>query len=401
MIVWLLLLPGSFGFAFLLAWGLNWLGLISWRRSAGQHWAERARRLWPARKSAGLNLWIVAASLTAASVAIAPEANCLFAAGAALLGALLGGYPMSREIYPEIRFKSWLHLVTASLLLVFAFWATLGFGILEMPDHFGPRTWAGAGGILLALVAVLFGLGVRLLRWLQVLKPAPERLQALVRETSQKMGVPVRSTWVLAAHLSNAVALPLTRQLIFTDKLLATHPDDEIKAICAHELGHLSEPRGVILTRTLVALSLFPLVFSRPLCALGENGVRALLALVIVVLLLFLAGFRLGRRMEKRADQIASDYSAAERAIYARALERLYQTGRMPAVMPRRAHKIHPDLYDRMLAAGVTPDFPRPAPPKGICWTTYLALSGLLLFPLAALFVKVFWVILAQTLGHR
>jgi len=384
----LILMAGSFCAAGLLAWGLNWLALIPWRRSASQHWTERARLLWPARKSARLNLWLIAANFAVAAIILIPESNLLFVAGPAFLGALLGSYPMSRELHPEIRFASWLHLVMASLLLFFAYWAVLFFGIVEMPENFGPLTWAIAGGILLMLMAFLFGLGVRLLRWLRVLKPAPEPLQALVREMSQQMGVPVRATWVLSTHLSNAVALPLTRQLIFTDKLLATHPDDEIKAICAHELGHLNEPRRVIFTRLLVALALFPLVFLQPLFARGEAGVRIVLGLLIVVLLLFLIGIRLGRRMEKRADRMAVENQVSEPAVYARALERLYQTGQMPAVMPRHANKIHPDLYDRMLAAGVTPDFPRPAPPKGRHWTSYLTLICLLTFPLVVFLVK-------------
>jgi len=384
----LLLMVGSFCAAFWLAWGLNCLALIPWRRSAGQHWTERARWLWPARKSARLNLWLIAANFAAAAMILIPESNFLLVAGPALVGALLGSYPMSRELHPELRFKSWLHLVSASLLLFFAFWTVLFFGVVGMPDHFGPLTWAIAGGVLLTWLAFLFGLGVRLLGWLRVLKPAPPPLQALVREMSQKMGVPVRATWVLSTHLSNAVALPLTRQLIFTDKLLATHPDDEIKAICAHELGHLNEPRRVIFLRLLVALACFPLVFSQPLLAMGDSGGRILLGLLILVLLLFLIGIRLGRRMEKRADQIAVESTVSEPAVYARALERLYQTGQMPAVMPRRANKIHPDLYDRMLAAGVTPDFPRPAPPRGRHWTSYLALIGLLTFPLVVFLVK-------------
>lgn len=87
--------------------------------------------------------------------------------------------------------------------------------------------------------------------------------------------------------------------------------------------------------------------------------------------------------MEKRADRIAIE-NQADPAVYARALERLYQTNQMPAVMPPRMERPHPDLYDRMLDAGVTPDFPKPAPPKKQSWTTLLLLAGFVGVPVFA-----------------
>jgi Zn-dependent protease with chaperone function len=239
------------------------------------------------------------------------------------------------------------------------------------------------------LIGFQFGMGVQLLRLLRLLKSAPEHLNALVGEISQKMGGPVRATWVLSTHLSNAVALPLTRQLIFTDKLLSTHPDAEIKAICAHELGHLNEPRKVILVRAFVALSFFPLVFINPMNSI-KGVVNVFLLLPVVVLLLALVGMRVSRRMEKRADKIAIESEHVDREAYARALERLYRTNQMPAVMPRRSNKIHPDLYDRMLAAGVTPDFPKPAPAKGLSWISYLLLVGVFVLLVRIFIIKPF-----------
>jgi len=47
--------------------------------------------------------------------------------------------------------------------------------------------------------------------------------------------------------------------------------------------------------------------------------------------------------------------------VYARALARLYEANFAPAVMPRK-HS-HPHLYDRLVSAGVQPDYPRPEPP--------------------------------------
>ncbi len=98
------------------------------------------------------------------------------------------------------------------------------------------------------------------------------------------------------------------------------------------------------------------------------------------------------RLMESRADDQAKRHSAgqAESAdpagsaleqnlIYAGALEKLYRHNLVPAVLPGRGLS-HPNLYDRLTAAGVKPSFPRPAaPPRGpLALATGLALAGLI-----------------------
>ena len=83
--------------------------------------------------------------------------------------------------------------------------------------------------------------------------------------------------------------------------------------------------------------------------------------------------------MEVRADKVAAE-NAVNAVTYARALERLYEANQIPAVM-RSNRLTHPHLYDRMLAAGVTPSYPRPKRPGVWGWN-----------------VVVVWVILAVLL---
>ena len=52
---------------------------------------------------------------------------------------------------------------------------------------------------------------------------------------------------------------------------------------------------------------------------------------------------------------------------YARALEKIYRENQLPAVNVNNRQS-HPHLYDRLLAAGVIPDYARPARPKGLTW---------------------------------
>lgn len=377
----LALVIGGFCIAFLLSWGLNWLALISWRRSAGKHWTERARLLYPAQKSARLNNWLIPANLAVLTWYLLPEMNVLDAFVSGIFGSVLAGYFSSREVNADLTFKSWLHLVIAITCLIFVRWAMLIFAIVEMPDNFGALTWLMAGGVLLLLLGFQFGLGIYLMRWLRILKPASEHLRRLVTEVSSKMTVQVRATWILFAPISNAAAFPETRQLVFTEKLLSTLTDDEVKAICAHELGHLNEPRRVKFSRVLVGLMLFPIIFAKPMSSLGEIGTNAFWLLLIVVLVLWLLGIRLARNMEKRADKIGAE--TMENALfYVRALERIYEINQVPAVMSRRATKIHPDLYDRMLSAGVTPGFPKPVPAKGQGWTSIVTFVSLFAMPI-------------------
>ena len=70
----------------------------------------------------------------------------------------------------------------------------------------------------------------------------------------------------------------------------------------------------------------------------------------------------LSQKMEKRADAFAIKEQLNE-GVYARALEKLYKENFSPAVNVNN-RQTHPHLYDRMLAAGITPDFPRPGRPK-------------------------------------
>jgi len=79
---------------------------------------------------------------------------------------------------------------------------------------------------------------------------------------------------------------------------------------------------------------------------------------------------KLSRKLESRADQMAKS-NEGDAGTYARALTRLYEDGLLPAVSPKN-QTTHPHLYDRILAAGVTPDFPRPASAVSMAWYGYL-----------------------------
>ena len=68
--------------------------------------------------------------------------------------------------------------------------------------------------------------------------------------------------------------------------------------------------------------------------------------------------------MELRADTMALELEKPP-GTYARVLEKLHETNRFPVVL-RSSRGSYPELYDRMMSAGVSPNYPRPTvSPRG------------------------------------
>lgn len=362
-----------------LVWLLNTVALIPYRCAKGLHWTERARALYPARIAAATSIWLLPADIALGQQLAWPELTPHWAlvALAAWVGAVAGTYPFDREVLPWLAPRVWLHQVFASWLIRFAVWFVFLGTIALMPEELDWRVWSLAALFVGLFLAWCWGGLLWVGRKLGVLGPAPERLRRIVADVAGRMGVPVRGVWLLNYARSFAFALPYTGDLAFSGRLLERHPDDEVAAICAHELGHLAESKLVISARVFANLAwLVPWLFVKPLVHAFDAG-----AIVAIGLASFLTMFgirRFSRRLEERADRIAHT-NEGETGTYARALARFYEDNLTPAVLPRR-RRTHPDLYDRLLAAGVQPDFPRPARPSS--WAVH---SVILLFLLGVL----------------
>ena len=88
-------------------------------------------------------------------------------------------------------------------------------------------------------------------------------------------------------------------------------------------------------------------------------GLVAVPAVFVLLLGVGIWARRLARTLESRADAHAR---ADDPALFACALEALYRVNLIPLVTGGRG--THPDLYDRLLAAGIEPGVRRPAPPS-------------------------------------
>jgi Zn-dependent protease with chaperone function len=351
---------------FFVGWLALHLELIPWRRSVDAHWTIRARQLFPVRVAGALNLWLLPL-LCFPAAWVGWRTNSAAAAFGGFFGATLSGYLIDREVTPEISGRTWVHLALVTFVFRLLRWATFAAGIYFMPTDFNAQAWAIAGGFLLVVLGLEFGQGFRVLRWCGLLHPASPRLMRVVGEARAACVVPVRAIWELATPEANALAVTTTRELVFTRRLLDGTSDDELRAICVHELAHLAESRWTLIARIIGSLAVFPILFYRPVEA--KFGPQGLIGLVAITAAAVWLRSRLSHRKEKHADRAAVT-SAADSSAYARGLEAIYRLNRMPVVQRKSGLNTHPDLYDRMIAASVVPDYPRPGSPRGLAWSS-------------------------------
>lgn len=362
----------------LLAYFCNGLALRPWRRAKDQHWSERARLFNPARGAATVNLWVLPAVITMSVQLFWPEISppWILVTYAGALGTLIGTLPMDREVFPRITGPELIRQCLTGWVIRFFMWGVFLGAIVLMPPQFN----------LTALIITLTVIGL-LLWWsqdgwiyvgrkLHLFVLAPERLHHIVAETAAKMNIPYRNVWLMRTHLAMAYALPTSRQLVISSRILEILDDTEISTVCAHELGHLSETKGDYLPRYLTWLMFLPWIYLTP--ALQHLGMAGFFLLLFITLFVPFLVKRISHRLEVRADAIAYA-NEANPGDYARALTRLYEDNLLPAENSLKQNT-HPSLYDRLIAAGVTPDFPRPAAAQSLAphGTVFSGALGLL-----------------------
>jgi Zn-dependent protease with chaperone function len=329
-------------------------------------WAERARATYPARRAIslapGLTFGFAIPFLIDRENPLIPipltavVVPCLLAA---VLGTAVVSYALAARLgNPPFRWRPWFR-ASATSWLVSPGWLILMGVMLAMPDEIGIRA-AIVTVVGLAAYAYPSVVGtLPLLCRLGLASPASPRLAAAADEASRKVGVKPVAVYEVDLLIANAFALLVPNQVVFTRRLLEILDDNQLVAVCCHEFAHLAEPKRVKLITLAGYFAVFPAAYAAIIYSRFEwNGIL-FLALFISLILRRLRVLR--KRMEGVADAAASHHEL-DSGVYAAALERIYTASNVPAVLGSRG--THGHLYDRMLAAGITPTYPRPAPPS-------------------------------------
>jgi Zn-dependent protease with chaperone function len=366
----------EFAAAFALTALLNAIALRGWRRAGAAHWSERARELWPAKVGQAYNLLVVPLGVVALFRWAAPQApgHWFHDFLATLLGTKFGSWFMPKEIIPWVTWRMLLN----EFLFGWAFFAlriTLyGLAIFQLAEGIDALGLGLAAGVMLYDLWTARGGLMRLMLWAGMYRVAPPALDRLVVEVCARMQVPRPAVWVTESSQCNAFALVLGNALLFTQVLIDELPEEELKSVIAHELAHLTESRTARYGRLAGLLGWWPWLFLGPL--VQRFGSFIIVALVWWWVLLSKLLRRFSQRMEVRADAQAVAQEAEAAPVYARALARLHELNQVPAVLAGKG-TTHPHLYDRLQAAGIQPDFPRPAAPlhaNPFCTVVYVAL---------------------------
>jgi len=367
---------GTAGLVMILTILLNRWSLGDWEQTATEHWTERARRFFPIQSSAQLNLFLGAINaglLGYWTARVGPAGVVLFGL-AGLVGGLAGNYFINRRIEPRWTPRRYSVAVARGwgilLLIAGAFFTAHSM----IGAAFDSRAVLVVAIFLAANVWFVTAGAYQLLRFLGALRRAEPHLESLVQSEADRLGIRVKEVSILDDLRPLAFAMPIGRRVFLTDSLCRELSPLELRSVVVHELGHLTEPGPILAGRILGQLLLVPLLLMKPLAVASSGWAIPLLLTTFVGLI---CGSKLlSRRMERRADQLAS--LGSDRSVaYAAALEKIYSLNLLPASGIARG-RAHPDLYDRMIGAGIQPDYPRPKAPEAANWTV-LVWGGLCL----------------------
>lgn len=232
-----------------------------------------------------------------------------------------------------------------------------------LPNQWGLSFYLSMFGVFVFVFFMQQGGLLAVLKLFGIVQPLDSYLKEALKETERKMGVIPRALFKIRSFAPNALAYPQLRVILFTTGILETFSVDELKSIYAHELGHLKENMWPTVFRSLSVHVFLFLFFLKPLF-FPPYQFEWVLWLFVVVLCLIVFFLKLIKswsvKWEKNADHHAHEHES-DVGSYALALEKVYRLGLVPVVLNK--NKTHPDLYDRLLSAGVQPTYSRPLPP--------------------------------------
>jgi len=360
------------------SWLVTWLGALviasPIKPPDRAHWTERARSAFPlwsftAFTPVVLGFLFIVMVPVVLQIDDAPQAS--WVAGTTALAAFIMSMLASTGTEARVRGRevSLLDTVKGWLITVLLFLPSLAVFGAMIPFLPSRLNWHAAIVMAVAVLVILilrYGGDLFVLRTFGLLREPPAALREMVARLAADAGVQCRC-YVVEWKSANAVAFTSTNVVAFSTSMLEIMDEKELAAVASHEIAHLCEPRRAQLARFFGSFLFLPVFAAGPI--IGTFGFGGFVIGLAFTALGYSGLQRVARAMEVRADA-AGHASEVDEGCYARALEKLYAYNLVPAVL-RQKRMTHPHLYDRLLAAGVTPAYPRPAPPPN--WPTLVA----------------------------
>jgi len=327
------------------------------------HWTERARH-WAPVQSTSKGMYAFA-SLVGACLGLHTSGPfSLFPVGVAILVGAVGGY--AGVLTAELLCLPWFGATTRRALfrrylisrLCFGMGTPFGFAALACVDMSMSMWRWGLMSVFVSLYVVAslwVPVGPALRFGAMRLASAPH--QEILHSVSRRLGHEPRPLLICDLGIANAFALYLVGRIVISDQLVEVLEEEELELLLAHEVAHLEDS---VVSRFGAALRLTPRALFPFILASAFESHWVAIGLTALAALLWWIGIRNERNMEDHADEVGATQQFDEGS-YARILEKIYAYNLDPAVT--RYRETHAHLYDRMLAAGVTPDYPRPEPP--------------------------------------
>lgn len=219
--------------------------------------------------------------------------------------------------------------------------------------------------IFCAANGAFFTVGWRLAR---ALSDAPDDLQERFREELAAQNLKRGRLWLLHSPVPFACAIPARGIVVYSAGLASLLSREQLLSVLSHEVAHLTESRGMRALRFIPICTLFAMFAAITLLfQYGPTNPFLQLALLAALVLGVLRSNayvtqRVSVALEERADSKAHARQEND-GVYATALALMYEKLLLPSVIGGQ-NRTHPELYDRMVTAGVTPSYPRPRPPS-------------------------------------
>jgi heat shock protein HtpX len=185
-------------------------------------------------------------------------------------------------------------------------------------------------------------------------KPAPagHRLEKVTKEIVAKAGLPMPTVYIIPSKSPNAFATgrnPEHAAVAATQGILNILDDDELKAVMAHEIGHVIN-RDTLISTVAASISGGVMILSRFALFTGGNSRQSWGKRVAVSILAPVAATVITMAISRDREYIADEYSAnltkkpLDLANALLKLENGVRTAPMPDHSPETAHMfiVHP-----------------------------------------------------------